>query len=511
MSDMGISSRGSNADARQLDDLKQENEKKLDATRSDFKRREVETRDAGDAAVNHIKKNNEERVDQVRTDGNTRLKNTNAEVTKDYSDLKRRAVQQDETLTKQKIDEADRAKKNIETVKQSENKTIRESQAQLRTYLDQQQELKEQARERTNAEIKDSEARGSKQMTESQKSVGERTREVEQKHKKELDGLKSRSQAVYNQTREQAERQLHELKRQNQVKYKEEQEQDAKDINQVHGHFTEVVKSEQREGEHKLTAQQKDEQKKFEQDREHVLRTNEKVQAEYSSETHRVESEGERQIRETQAKFDSSLKEQKTANRKQLKETETAATSEEYKARKEHEGHIEQDAKKLDETWREKQDDFKRKFSTDEKMFKASLDNQKEVYLKELYKQKSKMDQRSGVETAREHDPFYNLKSFDAKLAENSDSYILRGRVAPYDKDSVQVKVLGDKISLSAKRSYEDSFAAEGAKTTTNSYQTYRQEFQFGAPVLIDKAVTSIKDDGSIEVIIPKKNLAPKV
>ena len=508
---MGISSRGTGADARQLEDLKQENEKKLDAARADFQRREVETRESGDAAVNHIRKNNEERLDQVRGDGNSRLKTASSEMNKDYSDLKRRAVLQDETLTKQKADEAERAKKDIESINQKENRTIRESQEKLRTYLDQQKELKEQARERTNKEIRDTEERGGKQMAESQKSVNDRTRDVEQKRKKEVEDLKSRSQALYSQTREQAEKQLQDLKHQNQAKYKAEQEQDTQDINQVHGHYTEVVKSEQREGEHKLTAQQMDEQKKFERDREHVLRTNEKVQAEYSAETHRVESEGERQVRETQQKFDSLLKEQKHANHKQLKDTEMAMTEEEFKARKEHEGHIEQDAKKLDETWREKQTDFKRKFAVDEKSFKSSLDNQKEMYLKELYKQKSKMDQRTAIESSRENDPFYSLKTFNGRLQENADSFVLNARVPAYDKDSVEVRVLGDKVTLSAKRSYDDSHAANGMKTTTNSYQTYRQEFQFGFPVMADKAITSIKDDGTIEVIVPKKTSTPRV
>ena len=153
---------------------------------------------------------------------------------------------------------------------------------------------------------------------------------------------------------------------------------------------------------------------------------------------------------------------------------------------------------------------FKRAFSENEKTYKESLENQKQNYLKSLYKQATRFDKTISEDAARSRDPFYSVKTFDAKLSERGDGYFVDAKVAPYDRDTVEVKVQPDRISVSARRSYENTLTDGNERAQTTAHQTYRQDFKLDIPVNADKAVTTIEKDGTISVFVPKKGFGTK-
>ncbi|MES2963359.1 MAG: Hsp20 family protein, partial [Bdellovibrionota bacterium] len=160
---------------------------------------------------------------------------------------------------------------------------------------------------------------------------------------------------------------------------------------------------------------------------------------------------------------------------------------------------------------KEQRTDFAQKYDKEGQTFKDSLTNQKQTYLKELYKQKRELDARAGLQSSRKDDPFYQTKGFDAALEETDNAYRLTAKVAPYEKDTVSIKVKDDKVTLSAKRGFEDRVEDKGVRVSTNTFQTYRQEFQLGAPADAKGVSKFVHEDGTINVIIPKKNFAPKI
>ncbi|RYZ68565.1 MAG: Hsp20/alpha crystallin family protein, partial [Proteobacteria bacterium] len=90
--------------------------------------------------------------------------------------------------------------------------------------------------------------------------------------------------------------------------------------------------------------------------------------------------------------------------------------------------------------------------------------------------------------------------------------YELTAKVAPHEKDNVQVRVRDGKVTLSAARKFEQSFEDKGVRASTNSQQTFRQEFKLDKPADTKHVVTQISEDGSIRALIPKKGFGrPKI
>ena len=193
-----------------------------------------------------------------------------------------------------------------------------------------------------------------------------------------------------------------------------------------------------------------------------------------------------------------------------MKALETSYTREEAKLKDEHEARLQENVEKTHGTLANQDRSFKRAFESNEKMYKESLDNQKQNYLKSLYKQSTRYDKAISEDAARARDPFYSVKTFDAKISERSDGYFVDAKVAPYDRDTVEVKVQPDRISISARRSYENTLTDGNERAQTTAYQTYRQDFKVDIPVNADKAVTTIEKDGTISVFVPKKGFGTK-
>ncbi|HVK62692.1 MAG TPA: Hsp20 family protein, partial [Bdellovibrionales bacterium] len=269
------------------------------------------------------------------------------------------------------------------------------------------------------------------------------------------------------------------------------------------------VTTEEMEGKRRLEQYNSGLKKQIEENRNRAVALNEKVQAEYSMETQRIEEEGTQDIQGRQNKFEASRREQEQANHDRLQQIQKDQFDREVRSRKEHEGRVNHTIKQLDDTMKQERQNFAKDFDREAQIQKDTLISHKETYLKELFKQKRDFDKRMGLEKSRGDDPFYRLKNFEAKIHEGSDHYELKARVAPHEKDSVDIIIKDDKIVLSARRSYQDANELDGIKTATNNYQTYRQEFALASPIDAKRVVKKVADDGTITAIIPK--LPPRI
>jgi HSP20 family molecular chaperone IbpA len=166
---------------------------------------------------------------------------------------------------------------------------------------------------------------------------------------------------------------------------------------------------------------------------------------------------------------------------------------------------VDHEVKAMEKMIHQQRNEFTERFGKAEEVNRETLRNQQETYLKALYKQKLRLDEKISTEKKRENDPFYAMKSFDAKLTEDQLNYTLRARIAPHERDNVEVRVKDDKVVLSARRQYEDSTKDKNSRLTTNSYQTHRQEFHLPIPVDQKRALKRIDDEGFITVVMPKK------
>lgn len=509
MSDMSVSHRDNQ---RQLEDLKQEQEQKLQKLRSDFKRREAQEAESGEAAVNHIKKTTTDRIDQAREDGERLTKRENDVIQKNYADLKRRSMQQSESLEKQVSSAEEAAKNRIAQAQKSESETLRRTQQQLREYIDNQRQTREEIRKTTNDEIEETRTKGAEKVTEARARTTEQQRNFEASAKRRLEALKNQSDSSYTEAKTQADQRIVKVRQDEAEKIERERAEKNRTLNEIQLKFKDAHTTEQREGERRVRELEHENQKRVGFLRERSEQLNSQLRVEYGSEAQRLEVEGQEDLNERQLKFDTLFKEQKIANNSRLKNLEGELQQGEIKARKTSLEHVNFEAKKLDDALKEKQHEFQQRYELSDRAGKESLQNQKESYLKALYKQKQKFDEKFGAQDRRKDDPFYQLKTFDARLTEEPNSYVLKARVPPHERESVDIIVKDDRVTLSAKRAYQSAFNSEnGEKTSTNSFQTYRQDFKLDVPVEGSKAFKKIESDGSIVVIAPKKGSNPRV
>jgi hypothetical protein len=503
MSDLSINSR---ENQRQLEDLKQEQEQKLQSTRADYKRREKEVHQAGQAAINHIRRSTEERVENIRSENESRLKTESEQYSRNYSDLKRRAQKQNDSLSDEITTARERAQRNIASIKNSETQAMRDTQVKLKEFVETQNALRDQARDETNKNIEIVQRKGNEQVTAAKQKASDDLKNTELGHKRAINELRDRNDSTFKETRDQADRRLSDLKRDGETKMEKEREQKNRSITELQKKYRDAIHYEQREGERRVNELERKNQQDFEKTRAKNLRTNEEMRTEYSLESQRLQIEGEDDIRQRQARFEDLRKRQDLDNEKRLQRAETDVLNRETRMKKESDERLNFEADRISQTIEGQREEFKKRFDLNDKTNKSTLRNQQETYLKELYKQKKRFDERFGVEHSRKDDPFYRLKSFDASVSEKPGAYVLTARVAPHERDSVDVRVKNDKITLSAKRSYEDGFTSDdGSRVSTNSYQTYRQEFRLDVPVQSEKVIKKVDDDGNITVIVPKK------
>lgn len=510
MSDMSVSHR-----EKTLDDVKQEQERqlqaRLDNLRAQYQKREAELRESGDAAVNHIKKNNDTRIEQIRTSGETKLKRESEAINRNYTDLRRRSSHNAETLQEQIRSAEDNANNRIQALKHNEDRTIRQTNEQLRQFVERQKELRTQARQEANHEIEGIRRQSNEQIQQVKVQGSDQFRKTEKDQKAALENLKSRNQETYRETKSQADRRVEDVRIEGDEKIEKDRAQKNRALTEIQRKYKEAANVGERDGQRRLTDIQKREKQKAEETRDRTIRQSDEMRTQYTLETQRIQVEGEAEIAQRQSLFEQLQKKQKRDNDQALRELSQQLTAQEIKALKESEARLQALAQKQDGELKNQTKEFKERYDISDKTYKSSLHNQKETALRELYRQKLRFDEKAQLESDRSTDSFYRLKTFDARLEEEPTAYRLNAKVPAHEKDTVDVIIKDNKITLSAKRAYQDTYKGDdGDRTSTSTYQTYRQDFKLDVPVAAEKSYRKIGDDGSIVIIAPKKGYDKK-
>ena len=502
MSDLSVSAR----DNKSLEDLKQEQEQKLRDLRAGYQRQKADETESGEAAVNHIRRSTEERVDQTRAESERKLKNESDSIGKTYADLKRRSNQQSENANERVHEIEEQSSENIAAAHKNETTQIKQTQKKLSEFMESQNELRHQAAEGTNQAIEKNQKKGAEKIADGRERAQHELTKIEKESKQNLERTKAHDEAFYEQTRSRDEERFERIKSSDDKKVEREQHEKGVLLSDLAHKYQEESQNERRLGEGQLHSVRKEEQDKFDQIRSHGTRVSENTQAAYSGEVKRIQREGQEAVRNEQEKYDDLKKTQQVAHEQKIKQFDGDLSFEEAAQQKERIARMKISGQTFDRQMNNQRNEFQKRYDASDKANSDSLTTQKEAYLAALFKQKQKFDKTYDGNNDRQSDPFYSLKTFNPSLHEKSGSYVLYAKVAPYEKDNVQIFVKDDRITISAKRKYEDSFAnKDGDRTTTNSYQTFRQEFKLDSPVDAKFAIHKVDDDGTITVIAPKR------
>ena len=494
---------------RQLDDqvsqAKTSHEKKMSALRTQQEKEEADARSTGEAAVNHIRKTTEERIEQARAESQGKIGKEDDSISKTYSALKTRAAKQTDVNEKEMSASRERTTETIQSDRSREDHSVQQSQEKLKDFLTKQRELRAQTERKGADEIQGLETRNNQIKRKVQSESERDLRVIDVDNKEKMRDLNEQNRSEYEGTKFQAEHRLSQLRRDEDLKLKHEREQDNATFLKVHQKSHDDVQNEQHLGQTRLASTIEENQRILEASRARSISTNEKLQKEYSGETQRVEMEGQLDVNQRKEKFNHLALEQKEQQKQELKVIAANQDSKKDELRVEGETHLKETVEKLGERLQKKTSQFQKQYNAEELANRSTLNNQKEVFLKEQYKQRRIQDGALSVDRSREGDAFYQPKSFSANLSEQEDSYVLSAKVPAHEKDNVEVRVKDNKVILSSARAFKDSFKDENSHMETSSHQTYRQEFELAKPADAKRVITNVKDDGTITAFIPKK------
>lgn len=136
---------------------------------------------------------------------------------------------------------------------------------------------------------------------------------------------------------------------------------------------------------------------------------------------------------------------------------------------------------------------------------KLSLQIQSQNFAKALADQKQQFLLDVEKYNGKEKDPFYKVQDRGSSLREDSGYYVLEAYVPPHEKESVNVVIEKDRAVVQGQRAFKDQFQDEQKKVSSQNYQSFREEFGFDKPVMMEGVARERSGDYVI-ITIPKLN-----
>jgi len=246
-------------------------------------------------------------------------------------------------------------------------------------------------------------------------------------------------------------------------------------------------------------------QQKIKVAQEQGIGTSESLKRQYSKDINRTHQLGEAELKETKDKYDRKLGSEESFFQGELDGEKKRFSEEQLKQQAQYENKRQEMADIHKKNIQELTKKFNEQFVKNDSQNKEVFTNQKQNFLKELYRQQQQLLNKSTALDNKRDDPFYQSRSLAAHLAENSNAYVLTAKIPNLEKNNFDVHVKNDKVVLESFRANEAKIEDGSEKSMTNTYQTYRQEFKFDVPVDEHLAVKQMDDQGNLTLTIPKR------
>jgi HSP20 family molecular chaperone IbpA len=250
---------------------------------------------------------------------------------------------------------------------------------------------------------------------------------------------------------------------------------------------------------------------KIKSSQEQGINTSEGLKRQYSKDINSTQRKGESELQATREKYDQELRTDENFYRGQLDDEKKQFSTDQNKLQTQYEQKRKETTELQRKNIQELTKKYNEQFVRNEGQNKESFQIQKEQFLKEIYRQQQDLQTKATEFDNKASDPFYQSRNIQSDFYENDGSYVIRAKIPLPEKNNFSIHVKDDKAILESYRKSEAKTADGPEKSTTNSYQTYRQEFKLGYPVHANMIEKQLDDDGNLTVTIPKKDLRAKV
>ncbi len=103
----------------------------------------------------------------------------------------------------------------------------------------------------------------------------------------------------------------------------------------------------------------------------------------------------------------------------------------------------------------------------------------------------------------KDSDQFYRVQDRGSRISEANNGYFIEAYAPEHEKDNVKLSILNDRAVVSGKRKFQDTAQDNEKTTSTNNFQTFREEFKFSRPVTTH-GMTREREGDYIRFFIPK-------
>ncbi|MBC7459068.1 MAG: hypothetical protein H7235_12360 [Bdellovibrionaceae bacterium] len=114
-----------------------------------------------------------------------------------------------------------------------------------------------------------------------------------------------------------------------------------------------------------------------------------------------------------------------------------------------------------------------------------------------------KLQTQQSNELAQVGDDFYHVKDRGNTLTEDARGYYIDAYAPEHEKAGVRVSITHNKAVISGSRKADNQEQSAKGKMVTNNFQTFREEFNFSAPVA-SAGMTREREGDYIRFFIPK-------
>ena len=280
---------------------------------------------------------------------------------------------------------------------------------------------------------------------------------------------------------------------------KDSQKRVESEANSIQENADQVLARVDNEAKHKIKVSQ-----------DNGINTSESLQRQYSKEITTTQRKGENELKATKDKYEQKLHNDENFYRAELENEKKEYSENQIKLEDQYNVKRRETSEIQRKNIQELTKKYNEQFVKNEGQNQESFSLQKQNFLKEIYRQQQQLLNKETAFENKIDDPFYQARSLSAHLVEHEGAYVLTAKIPQPEKNNFDVHVKDDKVILESYRSNEAKIENGMEKSSTNSYQTNRQEFKLNYPVKANLMVKQFDDDGNLTVTIPKKDLSTK-
>jgi HSP20 family molecular chaperone IbpA/F0F1-type ATP synthase membrane subunit b/b' len=355
-----------------------------------------------------------------------------------------------------------------------------------------------------------------KKQAESVDTVNETRRKIGERSEAQIDGIETdyrrkiletqrRRQEQLDNARENSKEKMAEIENSQHDKVEKIRAQANNDIQSVKQRYNKELHGTQEFTEKRLGTIRENNDQAVKHELENGRTVQEKLRENQKKDFETVATTGKKRIETNQQIQETKLQRQDADYAKRFERQEKQWESREKGVNETFQNRITHSKAAYEQQIKDQHERFDSVYSKNESANRDSLRIQNHNLLKEQVELKKKFFKESQQYAGKEDDPFYKLQERGNRLRENPDFYIVEAYVPEHEKDSIKINIRDDKASISGKRAFKDQIQEEGRKLSTNSYQSFREDFDFEKPV-ITEGMTRERHGDYVSFWIPKLN-----